>query len=92
VRLVFSDLAVSDLTRLRTFIAANDPTAAQRIAVDLIARIDMIARFPEMGKPVARSPEPDVHRDVVFGPYVIRYGVHSDSVVILRIWHVRENR
>jgi len=92
VRLVYSQEAVADLVRLRAFIANNDPAAAARVAADLVSRIDSLCAFPEMGRSVAQAPEPDSIRDFTFGKYVVRYTVHSNSLVILRIWHHFESR
>jgi toxin ParE1/3/4 len=90
VRLVYSQEAVADLARLRAFIASNDPTAAARIAADLVARINGLCAFPEMGRSVSQAPEPDSIRDFIFSKYVVRYAVRGAAVVILRIWHHHE--
>jgi plasmid stabilization system protein ParE len=91
VKLVYSQDAVTDLARLRDFIATSDPTAATRIAADLIARINGLCAFPEMGRSVPEAPEPESVRDFVFGKYVVRYTVHGSALVILRIWHHYES-
>ena len=87
MRLIYSQEAVTDLVRLRAFIATHDPSAAARIAADLVARIDHLCQFPEMGRSVAEAPQPDTVRDFTFGKYVVRYTVHDGALVILRIWH-----
>jgi plasmid stabilization system protein ParE len=92
MKLVYSGEAVADLVRLRTFIAEKDPSAPARIAADLIARIENIRLFPEIGRSVALAPEPKVVRDAVLGKYIVRYAAHTETVVILRIWHHYENR
>ena len=91
MNLVYSQDAIADLTRLRHFIADNDPTAAARIAADLVARIDSLCAFPEMGRSVSQAPNPDSIRDFIFGKYVVRYTVHGTALVILRVWHHYES-
>ena len=91
MKLVYSQDAVADLARLRDFIANNDPTAAARIAADLVSRINGLCAFPEMGRSVTQAPEPDSIRDFIFGKYVVRYTVHGAALVILRIWHHYES-
>ena len=86
MRLVYSQEAVADLVRLRDFIANNDPAAAARIAADLVARIDGLCEFPEMGRSVSQAPEPESIRDFIFGKYVVRYTVHGAALIIFRIW------
>ncbi|MCZ6830502.1 MAG: type II toxin-antitoxin system RelE/ParE family toxin [Gammaproteobacteria bacterium] len=36
-------------------------------------------------------PSPEV-QDLVSGDYLVRYTVLDDAVIILRIWHGKENR
>jgi toxin ParE1/3/4 len=91
VKLAYSQEAIADLARLRDFIANNDPTAAARVAADLVARIDSLCAFPEMGRSVSQAPDPDSIRDFIFGNYVVRYTVHGTALVILRIWHHYES-
>lgn len=92
MRLVYSQEAVADLVRLRTFIVNNDPTAVTRVAPDLVTRIDSLCAFSEIGRSVSQPPEPDAIRDFISGKYVVRYTVHGTAVVILRIWHLYEIR
>lgn len=90
MRFVYSQEAVADLVGLCAFIAQNDPTVAARIAADLVARIDSLCVFPEMGRSVPQAPEPESIRDFIFGKYVVRYTIHDTALVILRIWHHNE--
>jgi len=84
--------AVADLSRLRQFIAEHDPSAAHKIGNDLVDRLEQIAAFPAMGKRVAMAPDPESIRDAIFGNYIVRYSIHRESIIILRIWHHREAR
>ena len=92
MRLIYSEQAVADLIRLREFIAQKDPSAASRIAREIVSRMENLRVFPEMGRRVASAPEPTAMRDVVFGNHVIRYTAHADAVIVLRIWHHYEDR
>ncbi|MDM8350085.1 type II toxin-antitoxin system RelE/ParE family toxin [Pseudomonas sp. sp1636] len=92
MKLVYSEESVADLVRLRAFIAEKDPLAAARVATELIARIENLRLFLTMGRAVELAPDPKVIRDAVFGKYVIRYATHTETVVILRIWHHYEDR
>lgn len=92
MKLVYSEQAVEDLVRLRAFIAEKDPHAAARVATELIARIENLRLFPTVGRTVELAPDPKVIRDAIFGKYVIRYTTHTETIVILRIWHHYENR
>jgi plasmid stabilization system protein ParE len=90
VKLVYTDDAIGDLNRLRDFIAAHNPSAAARIATELIGKIELLQISPRIGVPVEASPVPGSIRDMVFGRYVVRYSVHASAIIILRIWHSLE--
>ena len=86
MKLVYTDEAIEDLKRFREFIAVHDPSAAGRIATELVSKIELLPDFPRMGTPVEMAPVPDSIRDMVFGKYVVRYSVHVSAIIILRVW------
>lgn len=92
MKLAYSQEAVADLVRLRTFIATHDPSAAARIGAELISRIDHLRQFPALGKSVAEAPQPETVRDFMIGKYVVRYTVHDHVLIVLRVWHHFEDR
>ncbi|MGD8177389.1 type II toxin-antitoxin system RelE/ParE family toxin [Marinimicrobium sp. ARAG 43.8] len=90
MKLVYTDDAIEDLKRLREFIASHAPSAASRIASELTEKISLLPDFPLMGTPVEMAPSPDSIRDMVFNKYLVRYSVHPNAVIILRVWHQLE--
>lgn len=92
MKLVYSEDAVTDLVRLRAFIAEKDLLTAARVATELIARIENLRLWPAMGRAVELAPEPKAIRDAIFGKYLIRYTTHTEAVIILRIWQHYEDR
>ncbi|MCP4947705.1 MAG: type II toxin-antitoxin system RelE/ParE family toxin [Aestuariibacter sp.] len=91
MNLRFTPEAVEDLVRLRTFIEKTNPTAAQRIAKDLLLGIEKLKVFPEIGLKVERAFEPQRIRDLFVGNYIVRYLIGDGEIVVLRIWHGKEN-
>ena len=91
MNLRFSPEAVEDLVRLREFIEKNNPSAAQRIARDLLLGIEKLKVFPEIGLKVARAFEPHRIRDLYIGNYTVRYLIGDGEIVVLRLWHGKEN-
>ena len=87
MKLVYTDEAIDDLKRLREFIAMHNPTAAARIATELVGKIELLPGFPKIGTPVEMAPVPESVRDMVFGKYVVRYSVHASAIIVLRVWH-----
>ncbi|MDX1757176.1 MAG: type II toxin-antitoxin system RelE/ParE family toxin [Marinobacter sp.] len=90
MKLVYTEEAVADLKRLREFIAIHNPSAAARIAAELVGKIELLPDFPKMGSPVEMAPEPESVRDMIFGKYIVRYSLHSNTIIILRVWHTLE--
>ena len=91
MRLRFTPEAVDDLVRLRTFIEETNPTAAQRVANDLLLGLEKLKVFPEIGLKVERAFDPKRIRDLFIGNYTVRYLIGDGEVVALRIWHGKEN-
>jgi len=76
--------ALADLADIRRYIAAFNPDAAQRTAARLIAVGNGLVNFPERGRPVSDT---DLREATVVYPYIIRYRVDGDRVLILRVRH-----
>lgn len=92
---VYSAEALRDLERLHDFIAKENPAAANRVARELLDGIRGLRRFPRMGKRASIAPgqlAPDEIRDWFTGNHVVRYLILDDRVVILRVWHGKEER
>lgn len=88
----YSREAVRDLRRLREFIEAKNPRAAERVASTILKGIAQLKEFPLLGTRVDRAPDPEAVRDLVIGNYLARYLVHDTDIYVLRIWHHREDR
>jgi len=91
MNLRFSPEAVDDLVRLRDFIEEKNPSAALRIARDLLLGMEKLKVFPEIGLKVDRAFEPQRIRDLFIGTYTVRYLIGEGEIVILRLWHSKEH-
>jgi plasmid stabilization system protein ParE len=76
--------ALTDVADIRRYIATFNPHAAQRLAARLIATGNSLVTFPDRGRPV---PDTDLREATVVYPYIIRYRVDGDRVLILRVRH-----
>ena len=95
MKLAFSREARGDLVRLRAFIAKHNPAAAERLGRRLIQGIGRLVRHPRLGRRVTVAPDqmaPEEIRDWVVGDYVVRYLIADERIVVLRVWHGREQR
>ena len=85
--------ARDDVKRLFDFLVEVDPNAAQRAIIAIQSGTERLDEYHQL----CRAMNDDTHRREFFipfgaGAYVIRYRVHRDTVVILRVWHCREWR
>ena len=87
--LQFTEQALDDLVRLREFIAEKNPTAAKRISEQLIENINRLRDQPELGHVVEALPGV---REWIARDYVVHYLVLKDTLVVIQIWHGREER
>lgn len=72
------------LWRAYDYLDEINPRAATHLAVSLLAAGDSLVNFPHRGRPVPST----VFRELVtVPPYVIRYQIKGDAVVILRVRH-----
>lgn len=86
-----SNRAWRDLDRLAAWLRPRSARAAETAADALEAGIASLTQFPDRGAPLARGVR---ELFVPFGRdgYIIRYRVKANRVLILRLWHSREDR
>jgi toxin ParE1/3/4 len=89
VTVVWSPRAISHLADLRAYITRDNPGAAGRIGMILLAAAERLAELPNLGRPgrVAGTRElvvPDT-------PYVIPYRLRGDRLEIVAVFHGRRH-
>ena len=88
--LKFTHSANWDLRRLRAFIAEKNPIAAKRISARLRRGIKLLVNQPLMGVEVEEFTDHNVREFYIDG-YTVRYCVTRTELVVLRVWHDRED-
>lgn len=88
MRIDWSPLALERVESIASFIAEDDPIAAERWVDELFESVKRLADFPDSGRVV---PEVGLSRirELIFGPYRVIYKV-SDNVEILTVRHGRQ--
>ena len=84
---VWSRRAVEHLTAIRDYIAEDNPTAAQEVATRILEGVDLLSRYPNMGRPgriVAT-------RELVIPntPYIVPYRVR-ERLELIAVFHGRQ--
>ena len=70
--------------QIQTYIGQENPSAAYRIATQIVAACDRLESLPHRGRP---GLVPGTGELVALRAYVIVYQIISDEVQILRIWN-----
>ena len=89
--LQWTDSAYADLTRLYAFLEPQNAIVAARTVQSLSAAPEGLLANPRVGKRLGQFDPREVRR-ILVGPYELRYEVLEASVVVLRLWHTREDR
>lgn len=92
-RIAWTTPARFDLRRLKTWTERYSPKQARRQAQRIQNAIESLRENPRLGR---RIPVPDGGkeelRELILVPYVIRYIVEPERIVIIRMWHNKEDR
>jgi plasmid stabilization system protein ParE len=86
-RVNWTDEAEKWLGDIHRHISRDNPGAADRVVTGIYRKVQMLARFPEMGYKYSTEPDGDI-RIVLYGHYRIAYLIReSDRVDILGVFH-----
>lgn len=85
----WSESALSDLDRLHAFLALANPAAAASAIQALVASPEGLVTNSRMGEGLEEFAPRDIRR-ILVGRYELRYEIQGGTVVVLRIWHTRE--
>jgi toxin ParE1/3/4 len=84
MQVVWTAAAAQGVWRAYQYLNERNPRAARDLAEALYAAGDSLADLPNRGRPV---PGTRIRELVTTPPYIIRYRVSGDTVVILRVRH-----
>ena len=85
IEIVWSLPARTRLQEIRAHIARDQPDAAERTAIRIVALVEALRNHPRLGRPGA---EPGVRELVITGtPYIVLYRIRGQRITIGTIWH-----
>lgn len=67
-KIIWSVQARDDLRDIVTFIARDNPAVAESFGLRLMAKVDLLAEFPELGRVVPEAQNTNI-REVILPPY-----------------------
>ncbi len=94
VRLLWLPEALEDLDRLLQFLYQVNTEAASKAARAILRGSQHLVINPRIGRPMSdRATYRELFTPFGAGAYILRYQLQDEStVVIVRVWHNRENR
>src|ERR1700757_4280564 len=87
-KIVWSNQALEDLRSIVSFIASDNPTAAEHFGYLLMTRVDVLEEHPRFGRVVPEEGNEDI-REIIVRPYRVIYLVIEPQKIIgiARLWH-----
>ncbi len=87
--------ALEDMARLRHFIQKDNPFVAQKAGQRIFRAVNIPLKNPEAGMP-SLDEDCEAFRDLYThfgrGGHTIRYRLKQQTIIIVRVWHSREER
>jgi len=88
MQIVWLPKAVENLEEIRSYIAQERPTSAEKVAQKIKQTVSMLEDHPQLGKPSLLDGFRELH--VAGLPFVIPYKVIGDKLVIVRVFHNKQ--
>lgn len=84
-KVVWANAALVNLQAVQDYIAQFNPYAAAKVAAEIVETAEELVMFPQRGRAVRGTRLREVMTSY---PYIIRYRVTGDMIIILRIRHM----
>jgi toxin ParE1/3/4 len=78
--------AADDLEAITEFIAEDSPHYASLFAVDVLAAVERLGAFPQIGRVVPEKGDPAI-REIILGDYRIVYRLRDQFAEVLTVYH-----
>ncbi len=87
MRIEWSARSRNDLRELKDYIGQDSPHYARRFIERIIATVEKLADFPEIGRQVPEAENRNDVRELIFQGYRIIYLIQTDNVSIITVIH-----
>ena len=89
MKVIWSPLATDRIDEITSYIAEDNPRAAETWIRKVFARAGQLADFPQSGHHIPETPRRDI-RELILGNYRIIYLADSRQVSILTVRHAKQ--
>ncbi|MCL2525895.1 MAG: type II toxin-antitoxin system RelE/ParE family toxin [Coriobacteriia bacterium] len=84
-RIRFTPSAKEQLDNLMRYIASDSPSAARDFKSEILAKLENLCTFPEMGRRIPEYPN-DEFRELIIKKYRFFYTLEGSTIWIVGIW------
>lgn len=84
MKIIWTRLALERVKKIANYIAYDKPKAAKRWIETVFKKVEILIKFPEMGRKVPESNNSSV-RELIFGNYRIIYRCDKTKIYILTV-------
>ena len=93
MKLEWSAAALADLDRFAAFLQERHPALASTVAREILNKAQVLETLPQLGYPIGRRGQyRQIVLEVLRAKYIFRYRIAGERIVMLRVWHGREQR
>lgn len=86
VQITWTESAGNDLIDIKEYISLDSELQAELFIEALYTKVQVLSKFPEIGKPVPELPETN-YRELLFKRYRIIYRFSENEAFIISIHH-----
>lgn len=87
MKIEWSARSRTDLRELKKYIGQDSPHYARRFIARIIASVEKLADFPDVGRKVPEAEENNDVRELIFQGYRIIYLHQADHIYIVTVIH-----
>jgi plasmid stabilization system protein ParE len=91
MKLRWTGKAIDDAGRVYGFLARLNPEAAQNALEQISITVSRLPNQPRIGMRLTDYAPREVRR-IIVGRYEVRYEIAAGEIIVLRLWHGREER
>lgn len=85
IEIIWTSPALTELEAIQDYIAAENPSAAYRVALHIQEAVENLKTFPKMGRPGrVKHTRELILSDI---PYIVPYKIAPRAIYILSVFH-----
>ena len=89
MKVIWSPLAIDRIAEIASYIAEDNPNAAEKWIHKIFTRTGQLANFSQSGHNISETPRKDI-QELIFGNYRIIYRVDLRHVSILTVRNTKQ--